>query len=119
MYVGMPWVHDRGTALARAAADRLAAIPGVTLLTPRDRMATIVSFRIAGWSAEQALDELGARVFAMARFVEPIQAIRISVGFFNTEAELERFAGAVELLAAHTPDRLPPRSRLPILGQVE
>jgi selenocysteine lyase/cysteine desulfurase len=78
-----------------------------------------VSFRIAGWRSGQALDELGARVFAMARFIEPLDAIRISVGFFNTEAEIERFAGAVELLAAHTPDSLPPRSRLPILGQVE
>jgi L-cysteine/cystine lyase len=119
MYVGLTWIHDRGTSLARIAADRLASIPGVAVLTPRDRMATLVSFRIAGWPSGQALDELGARVFAMARFIEPLDAIRISVGFFNTEAEIERFAGAVELLAAHTPDSLPPRSRLPILGQVE
>ena len=119
MYVGLAWVHERGTVLARVAADRLASIPGVAVLTPRDRMATIVSFRIAGWPAELALEELGARVFAMARFIEPLDAIRISVGFFNTEAEIERFAGAVELLAEHTPDSLPPRSRLPILGQVD
>jgi L-cysteine/cystine lyase len=119
MYVGLSWIHDRGTAMARLAADRLASIPGVSVLTPRERMATIVTFRIAGWPPETALDELGARIFAIARSIAPIDAIRISVGFFNTEAEIERFAGAVELLAAHTPDSLPPRSRLPILGQVE
>jgi L-cysteine/cystine lyase len=117
MYVGLPWIHARGTTLARAAADRLAGIPGVELLTPRDRMATLVTFRIAGWSAEAALDELGSRVFAIARAIVPLDAIRISVGFFNSEGEIERFASAVELLAAHTPDSLPPRARLTILGQ--
>jgi L-cysteine/cystine lyase len=119
MYVGLAWLHDRGMALARAAADRLATIPGVAVLTPRDAMATLITFRIAGWPAERALDELGARVFAIARIITPLDAIRISVGFFNTAAEIERFAAAVELLAAHTPDTLPPRSRLAMLGQAD
>ncbi len=119
MYVGLPWIYERGAAVARLAADRLAAIPGVTLLTPRATMATLVSFRLAGWSAEAAAEELGARVFAILRSLPAMDALRISVGFFNTEAELERFAGAVELLAAHTPDTLPPRSRLPILGEAD
>jgi L-cysteine/cystine lyase len=117
MYVGLPWIHARGTALARATAERLTGISGVELLTPRERMATLVTFRIRGWSAEAALDELGSRVFAIARTVPSLDAIRISVGFFNTEAEIDRFAAAVELLAAHTPESLPPRSRLTILGQ--
>lgn len=117
MYVGLPWIHARGTALARAAADRLAGIPGVQLLTPRERMATLVTFRIAGWPADAVLVELGARVFAIARTIAPLDATRISVGFFNNEPEIERFAGAVELLAAHTPDTLPPKPRLTILGQ--
>jgi L-cysteine/cystine lyase len=117
MYVGLPWVHERGTALARSAADRLAGIPGVTLLTPCDLMATLVTFRIAGWDGEAALDELGARVFAIARTIPSLDAIRISVGFFNTEAEIERLAGTVELLASHTPKTLPPKQRLTIIGQ--
>ena len=119
MYVGLAWIHDRGMALASAAADRLATIPGVAVLTPRDAMATLITFRIAGWPADRALDELGARVFAIARIIAPLDAIRISVGFFNTAAEIERFAAAVELLAAHTPDSLPPRSRLAMLGQAD
>jgi L-cysteine/cystine lyase len=116
MYVGLPWVLERGQRLARAAADRLASIEGVTLLTPRERMATLVTFRIAGWTPDAALAELGARIFAIARTLPAVDAIRISVGFFNTEEEIERLAGAVELLARHTPETLPPR-RLVILGQ--
>src|SRR5204863_8479707 len=49
MYVGLDWVYRRGTALARRAAELLSAIPGVELVTPVERMATLVSFRIAGW----------------------------------------------------------------------
>jgi L-cysteine/cystine lyase len=117
MYVGLPWVHERGQRLARAAAHRLAEIDGVEVVTPRERMATLVSFRIRGWTPAEALDELGARVFAIARTVPQIDAIRISVGFFNTEEEIERLAGAVALLASHTRETIPARKRLVILGQ--
>jgi selenocysteine lyase/cysteine desulfurase len=117
MFVGLDWVYQRGAAMARLAFDRLAAIEGVELVTPRERMATLVTFRIAGWPAKAALDELGARVFAIARTVPLVDAVRISVGFFTSEPELERFIEAVALLASHTPESVPPRRRLMILGE--
>ena len=55
-------IHARGTATARAAAERLASIDGVEVLTPLDRMATLVTFRIRGWTPDAALEELSARV---------------------------------------------------------
>jgi len=116
MFVGLEWVYARGAAMAASASDRLGGIDGVEVLTPRDRMATLVTFRIAGWTPDAALDELGARVFAIARAVPLVDGIRISVGFYTSEEELERFAGAVELLAAHTPETLPPRRTLSLLG---
>jgi L-cysteine/cystine lyase len=116
MYVGLDFVHRRGSAMAAAAATRLAAIRGVTVLTPLDRMATLVTFRIGGWPAQVALDELGGRTFAIARTIPSLDAIRISLGFFTSDDELERFAEAVELLAGHTPETLPPRRTLAILG---
>ncbi len=117
MYVGLDFVHRRGTATARAAAARLAGIPGVTVLTPEHAMATLVTFRIAGWSAQAALDELGSRTFVIARTIVPLDAIRLSVGFFTSDDEVERLAEAVALLAAHTPETLPPRRILTILGE--
>jgi L-cysteine/cystine lyase len=116
MYVGLDWVHQRGTSLARSSAARLAAIPGVEVVTPLDQMATLVTFRIAGWPPEAAFDEISRRSFAIFRTV-PTDALRISVGFYNSEEELERFAGTVELVAAHTPETLPPRPSLTIIGQ--
>jgi selenocysteine lyase/cysteine desulfurase len=101
--------------VATAAATRLAAIPGVTVLTPLDRMATLVTFRIAGWPAQAALDELGSRTFAIARTIPSLDAVRISLGFFTSDDELDRFLAAVELVASHAPDTLPPRRTLAIL----
>jgi L-cysteine/cystine lyase len=116
MFVGLDFVYERGAAMARYAAERLAAIDGVEILTPPDRMSTIVTFRIAGWSPQPALDELSARVFAVARSVPPLDALRICPGFFTSEAELDRFVECVELLAGHTPDTVPPRRTLTILS---
>ena len=116
MYIGLPWAHERAARLAGAAADRLAAIDGVSLVTPRHAMGTLVTFRIGGWPAADAVRELGARTFAIIRDLPAIDAIRISVGFWNTEEELERFAQGVELLATHTPESIPPRRTLAVLG---
>lgn len=117
MFVGLDWIYERGRRLARAMADRLADIPGVEVLTPRDRMATLIAFRVAGWTPDEVRDELGARVFAITRTIPPVDAVRISVGFYNAEDELERFAEAVALLAAHTPETIPARRTLAILGE--
>jgi selenocysteine lyase/cysteine desulfurase len=116
MYVGLEFVHRRGAEMAHRAADLLAAIEGVSLLTPRDRMAGLVSFRIDGWPAQAALDELSARTFAIARTLPMVDALRISVGFWTTEDELERFLDGVRLLAAHTPESIPPRRTLTIIN---
>ena len=116
MYVGLPWAHDRAARLAVGALDRLASIPGVRMVSPRAALGTLVTFRIDGWPASAALPELGARAFAIIRDVPPIDALRISVGFWNTEAELDRFADTVELLARHTPASIPPRRTLEVLG---
>jgi L-cysteine/cystine lyase len=115
MYVGLDWIQRRGVALAALAKQRLAVIPGVRLLTPGDA-ATGVTFRIAGWSAIDAIAELGARAFVLAGALMSIDAIRIGTAFFNTEDEIDRFATVVELLASHTPETLPPRRQLTVIG---
>jgi L-cysteine/cystine lyase len=115
MFVGLPWALERAGRLAASAWARLASIDGVEMVTPAGQGGTLVTFRVRGWTAAQAAAELGARVFAIIRDL-PIDAVRISVGFWTTEDELERFAAAVELLAAHTPDTIPPRRTLTVLG---
>jgi len=116
MQVGLPWAVERAGSLAAALAGQLASLDGVTVLTPPAAPATIVTFRIRGWDAEAALRELGARAFVIARPLADLDAIRFAVGWWATAAELERAVAAVELLAAHGPETLPPRRRLEIVG---
>lgn len=115
MYVGLEWALRRGGELARATAERLAATSGVEVVTPPGAMAGLVTFRIPGWPAQAVVDELGARVFAISRTVDELDAIRFSVGWFNTEDELDRATGLVAELAAHTPESMPARRTLQVL----
>jgi selenocysteine lyase/cysteine desulfurase len=80
-------------------------------------MATLVTFRLPGWPAERVAEELARRVFASVGLVPAHDTIRISVGFFTGEEELDRFLGAVAELARHTPASLPRRPVIEFLGQ--
>jgi L-cysteine/cystine lyase len=118
MYVGVPWMQERAIRLARGMADRLAAIPGVAVVTPRPAQGTLVSFRIRGWTSAQAVAEVAPRATAILRDLPAIDALRLSIGFWNTEAELDRVASVVEHVAGHTPATLPSR-RIAVLGSDE
>jgi len=112
MFVGLDWMFERGTRLARRLRDSLATAEGVEVLTPADAMATTVAFRLVGWPTEQALDELRRRSFAILGSAAGDDAVRASVAWFNTEEELHRFAAAVAELGRHTPESLPRRPSL-------
>jgi selenocysteine lyase/cysteine desulfurase len=120
MFVGLDWVTGRPPVLAAGLLERLGAIPGVRVLTPvaRAQHAGIVAFGIDGWPAQEALDELGRRVFAIASTIDTSagEAIRLSVASFNEQGELDRLCSTIELLAAHTPETLPRRTALTILS---
>jgi L-cysteine/cystine lyase len=115
MYVGLPWIYDRIARLAGEAGAMLAEIPGVEVLTPAAGASGLVTFRIAGWRAPAALRELEQRTLCIARTIPTLDAIRISVGFFNTEGELRRFRDGVALVAENTPETIPHRPRIEIL----
>ena len=115
MYVGFPWIHDRIARMAGQAASMLAEVPGVEVLTPRQNMAGLVTFRISGWRSTGALKELSQRTLCIARTIPPLDAIRISVGFFNTEGELRRFRDGVALVAENTPATIPHRPKIEVL----
>jgi L-cysteine/cystine lyase len=119
MFAGLPWAYERAARLATGAAERLAGTPGVTLVTPRARMATLVSFRVAGWGAEEVAVALGRRVHAIVRFIPGLDAVRLSVAFFTTDDELRRVLDAVEEVAAHTPATLPARPAIEFLDQAQ
>ncbi len=118
MYVGLPWIHERTGRLGLRLVEGLAAIDGADLRTPPAGPA-VITFSIGGWTAEQARRELSRRVFAIVGVDPDRDAIKASVGFWNTEEELDRFLEAVREVAAHTPETLPRRPSLMILQRPE
>lgn len=114
MYVGLDWVFERTRTLAARLRQVLAAQPGVELLETGERPA-LLAFKLTNWTAEEAATELQQRVFAILGAAGDTARLRASVAWFNTEAELDRFAAAVTELASHTPATLPRRPRIEVL----
>jgi selenocysteine lyase/cysteine desulfurase len=115
MFVGLDWAYGRTALLAARLLDALSGAEGVELLTA-SRSAGVVSLRLSNWPAEDAADELNHRVQALTRPLAEPDVLRASVGWFNTEAEIDRFADAIRELGRHTPETLPRRPRLVVLG---
>ncbi|HVM30402.1 MAG TPA: aminotransferase class V-fold PLP-dependent enzyme [Candidatus Limnocylindrales bacterium] len=115
MFVGLEWAHSRTAALAARLAAGLENAEGVEMVTPSPPPAAIVSFRLSNWPAEDAADELNHRTQALTRPLAGPDIVRASVAWFNTEAEIDRFAEAVAELGRHTAETLPRRPRLVVL----
>ena len=115
MYVGLDWAYARVAGLVERLVGRLGGIPRVELLAPRDELAAIVSFRVAGWRAAAVAEELRRRDFAIVATIPGYDAVRLSLGAWNTEDELDRVAETIELVASHEPGTLPRRPSLVVL----
>lgn len=98
--VGWDWAFARSAALGAYCAERLAAVDGVTVYTPRDRMAGLVHFALDGVAPPALTARLHERGIAIRHTPEPALN-RVSLGFYNTEEEVDRLAEEVRV--ARTP----------------
>jgi L-cysteine/cystine lyase len=103
--VGLDWAYGRIGALGRRCWEGLQRLPGVSVLTPGDRMAGIVCFNVAGWQAKAMADALGQRGFTIRHVEQPPcpVSVRVSTGWWNTEAEIDGFVAAVKELTEDPP----------------
>lgn len=96
----------------RVRHPRLAAIPGVTLIGTADHKASVLSFVLDGYEAEEvgtALDQRGIAVRAGHHCAQPIlrrlgveKTVRPSFAFYNTTGEIDVFLDAVSDLSARS-----------------
>ncbi len=91
--IGWAAIHARTASLARRCRQALAAVAGVQLLTPPES-AGLVAFRIAGLTGETAATRLEAGGFRV-RSIPGWDAVRVSLGFFLQDGEVDRLATAV------------------------
>jgi L-cysteine/cystine lyase len=92
--VGWEWIYERIAALGRYCYDALAAVDGVTLLTPRDHVAGLVHFNREGIAPADLAAKL-AEGGVVVRSTPHPPAVRASLGFYNTQEEVDRLVEAV------------------------
>jgi L-cysteine/cystine lyase len=97
--VGWEWVYQRIATLGRYCYDALSALDGVTVLTPRERMAGLVHFRVNEIAPADLTVKLDAAGFLIRDTHDP-DANRVSTGFYNTEAEIDDLCWAIREIQA-------------------
>jgi selenocysteine lyase/cysteine desulfurase len=95
--LGWSWIHERIREAQASARRRLAALPGVSVLTPPGPQAGLVTFTAAGAEPEAAVRALAERR-VMLRWTTAPPALRASLGFFNDDGDVERLAAEVASL---------------------
>ncbi|MDA8217702.1 MAG: aminotransferase class V-fold PLP-dependent enzyme [Dehalococcoidales bacterium] len=98
--VGLPWAHERIRQIAASVREQLAAIAGVKILTPSNA-AGLLCYSVAGADVEAMTKRLVAQGVVVRSVREP-SCIRASLGFFNTEQDVERLAEATAKEAARS-----------------
>lgn len=102
--VGAEWAYARIAHIAAYTRRKLAGLPGVRLVTPEKRQASLVNFLPVGWSAAQMaglVAELDRRGFIIRSISHAPYCVRVSCGFYNTEAEIDGLCDALaDVLAA-------------------
>lgn len=96
--VGKTWMLERIASSVAYLRNRLIEIPGLSIITPREKEAGFIHFLIDGWKPADFCQVLNDQRY-MIRPVpeEHLPApIRVSVGFFNTREELD---GLIDLTA--------------------
>ena len=93
--VGWDWVYARIAELGRYCYDALAAIPGITMYSPRERMGGLTHFALPGITPADLTAKLVERDI-LIRYTPNPSANRVATGFYNTEEEIDRLAEAVD-----------------------
>ena len=93
--VGRQAAHARIAENARYCWERAQELPGAEVLTPAGQLAGLVAVRVPGLDLVQTVERLAANQ-VLIRSIPENGAFRISTGFFNTRAEIDR---ALELLS--------------------
>ena len=102
--VGLDWAYERSAVLGRRCWDGLSDLAGVTVTTPRDRMAGLVCFAVPGMTPQDLaanLYERGMTIRYVAVAPGPTVA-RVATGWWNTEDEVDELFAAVADVAAES-----------------
>lgn len=95
--VGLDKIETRVQALRSRFVAALSDLPGVTVLSPvAGATGTgLITARVEGWSCEALQERLWKRHRVITNIIREFNALRFSIAFFTTEAELELALDAI------------------------
>ena len=96
--VGYEWLHKRNAALNLYAYNALKDIPDLSILTPQPGTNGILALTIAGRDDSEIVQRLRTEYNILIRSIPDSHALRISTGFYNTEAEIDTLTQALTTL---------------------
>jgi L-cysteine/cystine lyase len=105
--LGWEWIFGRVARMAGYARDALSRSAGVTLITPPGPQAGLVTFNLDGYDPARVTLKLGEEDIMVRFLPEPYYNLRISTGFYNTEAEIDQLVDALQAIRADDPEALP------------
>ena len=104
--IGWDWIHARIAQLAEYARNRLQQLSGLTVITPPGPQAGLITFNLDGYDPARVMTRL-AEQDIIIRFLRHPYAVRLSAGFYNTEADIDRLITALQTILAGDPEALP------------
>lgn len=95
--VSFDWIYTRIHQLGQFTVDQLSHLKGVSILTPRDHMAGLVTVTVESADPQRLVEELHRRKI-IVRWITRPYAVRVSTGFYNTEEDILALVEAVQQL---------------------
>nr|BBH91440.1 cysteine lyase [Thermosporothrix sp. COM3] len=93
--VGYDWLFARISQLHAYAYERLQTVPGLTLLTPVPGASGLLAFTLDGKASDEISKQLAEHHNILIRDIPETKALRVSTGFYNTEAEIDALVAAL------------------------
>jgi L-cysteine/cystine lyase len=93
--LGFDWVHKRIAELGQYAWDKLSNVDGVDVITPKDRMAGLLSFTVEGVEPPALVERLAQDNVIIRNIGFPVCS-RMSTSFYNTEEDVDKAVAAID-----------------------
>ena len=98
--VGVEWATKHIAELGQQTYDQLAELEGVTMVTPREALAGLIAFNVKGIDApdlsKRVAEESNVTIRFVNKYINNPDAARVSVGFYNTESDIEQLMDAIQ-----------------------
>jgi L-cysteine/cystine lyase len=98
--VGVEWASKRVIDLGHKTYDLLAGLKGVTMVTPREALAGLIAFNVAGIDApdlsRRLAEESNVTIRFVTKYISNPDAARVSVGFYNTDSDIAQLIDGIE-----------------------